>query len=71
MERYEITDKLIFLAAGDAQPERNLVVLYTSADVDAGLLPELSWAYGYPAVIALSSLSILICLWIFKKKKFL
>ncbi|NCB62132.1 MAG: hypothetical protein EOM52_00710 [Clostridia bacterium] len=34
-------------------------------------MPELSWAYGYPAVIALSALSILLCLWIFKKKKFL
>ena len=31
---------------------------------------ELIWEYGYPAVIAVSVLVVLICLWIMKKKKF-
>ena len=31
---------------------------------------ELTWKYGYPAVIAVSVLVVLICLWIMKKKKF-
>ncbi len=31
---------------------------------------ELTWKYGYPAVIALSALIVLFCLWIMKKKKF-
>lgn len=33
-------------------------------------MPELTWKYGYPAVIAASVLVVLICLWIMKKKKF-
>lgn len=33
-------------------------------------MPELSWKYGYPAVIVVSALVILICLWIMKKEKF-
>lgn len=33
-------------------------------------MPELSWKYGYPAVIVVSALVILICLWIMKKKRF-
>ena len=33
-------------------------------------MPELTWAYGYPAVIAISLLIVAICLWIMKKKKF-
>lgn len=33
-------------------------------------MPELSWKYGYPAVIAASVLIVAICLWIMKKKKF-
>lgn len=33
-------------------------------------MPELTWEYGYPAVIAASMLVVLICLWIMKKKKF-
>lgn len=33
-------------------------------------MPELSWKYGYPAVIVASALVVLICLWIMKKKKF-
>ena len=33
-------------------------------------MPELTWKYGYPAVIAVSVLVVLICLWIMKKKKF-
>lgn len=32
-------------------------------------MPELSWKHGYPAVIVVSALVILICLWIMKKKK--
>lgn len=34
-------------------------------------MPELAWAYGYPAVIALSALTVLVCLLIFKRKKYL
>ena len=33
-------------------------------------MPELTWEYGYPAVIAGSVLVVLVCLWIMKKKKF-
>ena len=33
-------------------------------------MPELSWAYGYPAVIAASVSIVLLTLWIMKKKKF-
>lgn len=33
-------------------------------------MPELTWKYGYPAVIIGSVLVVLICLWIMKKKKF-
>lgn len=33
-------------------------------------MPELTWKYGYPAVIGASILVVLICLWIMKKKKF-
>ena len=33
-------------------------------------MPELTWKYGYPAVIVVSVLVVLICLWIMKKKKF-
>lgn len=31
-------------------------------------MPELNWVYGYPMVITLSIVIVLICLWIFKKK---
>ena len=33
-------------------------------------MPELTWEYGYPAVIALSIVVVVISLWICKKKKF-
>ena len=33
-------------------------------------MPELSWKYGYPAVIIVSVLIVIVCLWIMKKKKF-
>ena len=33
-------------------------------------MPELTWKYGYPAVIGISVLVVLICLWIMKKKSF-
>lgn len=33
-------------------------------------MPELSWTYGYPAVIAASVVIVLLTLWIMKKKKF-
>ena len=33
-------------------------------------MPELSWKYGYPAVILLSAAIVIYCMWIFKKKKF-
>lgn len=33
-------------------------------------MPELSWNYGYPAVIAGSAIIVLLTLWIMKKKKF-
>ena len=33
-------------------------------------MPELTWKYGYPAVIGASVLVVLACLWIMKKKKF-
>lgn len=34
-------------------------------------MPELTWVYGYPVVIIVSILVVIISLWIFKKKKFL
>jgi len=33
-------------------------------------MPELSWKYGYPAVIGFSVLVVLISLWVMRKKKF-
>ena len=33
-------------------------------------MPELTWRYGYPVVIAASVAIVLLCLWITKKKKF-
>lgn len=33
-------------------------------------MPELTWKYGYPAVIAASALIVLLCLYLMKKKKF-
>ena len=33
-------------------------------------MPELTWKYGYPTVIAVSILVVTVCLWIMKKKKF-
>ena len=33
-------------------------------------MPELTWKYGYPAVIIIGALIVAICLWIMKKKKF-
>lgn len=33
-------------------------------------MPELTWQYGYPAVILVSVLIVILCLWIMKKKKF-
>lgn len=33
-------------------------------------MPELTWKYGYPTVIGISVLVVLICLWVMKKKKF-
>ena len=33
-------------------------------------MPELTWKYGYPAVIAVSILVVAVCVWIMKKKKF-
>ena len=33
-------------------------------------MPELHWAYGYPAVIAASVVIVLLSLWVMKKKKF-
>lgn len=33
-------------------------------------MPELTWKYGYPAVIVVSVLIVLLCLYIMKKKKF-
>ena len=33
-------------------------------------MPELSWKYGYPAVIVISLVIVMLCLWIMKKKKF-
>lgn len=34
-------------------------------------MPELTWKYGYPAVIAVSILVVAVCLWIMKKEKIL
>ena len=33
-------------------------------------MPELGWKYGYPAVIVVSVLIVILSLWIMKKKKF-
>ena len=33
-------------------------------------MPELGWKYGYPAVIVVSLIIVVLCLWIMKKKKF-
>ena len=33
-------------------------------------MPELTWVYGYPAVIVGSAVIVLLTLWIMKKKKF-
>ena len=33
-------------------------------------MPELQWAYGYPAVIALSVLVVAVCLLWFKKRRY-
>ena len=33
-------------------------------------MPELTWKYGYPAIIIISALIVALCLWIMKKKKF-
>lgn len=33
-------------------------------------MPELTWRYGYPAIIVISVLIVALCLWIMKKKKF-
>lgn len=33
-------------------------------------MPELTWKYGYPVVIAASVLIVLLCLWVMKRKKF-
>lgn len=33
-------------------------------------MPELNWKYGYFAVIIVSIIVVIICIWIFKKKKF-
>ena len=33
-------------------------------------MPELTWKYGYPSVIVISVLMVLVCLWVMKKKKF-
>lgn len=33
-------------------------------------MPELSWKYGYLGIILISAAVVLICLWIFRKKKF-
>lgn len=34
-------------------------------------MPELAWEYGYPAAIGLSVLVVLVCLWIFRRKKYI
>ncbi len=34
-------------------------------------MPELAWEYGYPAAIGLSVIVVLVCLWIFRKKKYI
>ncbi len=33
-------------------------------------MPELKWQYGYPMVIGASALVALVCIWVFKKKKY-
>ena len=34
-------------------------------------MPELSWVYGYPAIIIISVLIVAGCLFLFKKKKWM
>ena len=34
-------------------------------------MPELHWSFGYPLVILFSALVVGVCIWIFRKKKFL
>ena len=34
-------------------------------------MPELEWKYSYPAVILISVVIVVICLWWFKRKKWL
>lgn len=34
-------------------------------------MPELEWKYGYPAAVGLSVVVVLVCLWIFRRKKYL
>ena len=34
-------------------------------------MPELAWEYGYPAAVGLSVIVVLVCLWIFRKKKYI
>ena len=33
-------------------------------------MPELTWRYGYPAIIAVSAVIVLLSLWVMKKKTF-
>ena len=33
-------------------------------------MPELSWKYSYPTVMVFCVFVVILCLWIFKKKKF-
>ena len=32
-------------------------------------MPELNWRYGYPFVISMSAVTVIVCIYIFKKKK--
>ena len=34
-------------------------------------MPELHWKYGYPVIIIISSVIVIFCIWIFKRKKYL
>lgn len=34
-------------------------------------MPELKWKYGYPAMILVSVIVVVVCMWWFKRKKFL
>ena len=34
-------------------------------------MPELHWKYGYPVIIIISSIIVIFCIWIFKRKKYL